>query len=131
MRLSVVDTELCVGCQCCMFACSRRSGKGGLGASAITVRSMGGMEHGFKVIVCRACDDPPCARACPTAALTPKAGGGVRLNPNKCIGCGRCAQACVLGAVQWDDESNKPVICVQCGYCVDFCPHGVLALEDN
>jgi len=131
MRLSVVDTELCVGCQCCMFACARRSGKGGLGASAITVRSMGGMEHGFKVIVCRACDDPPCARACPTEALTPKPGGGVRLDPNKCIGCGRCAQACVLGAVQWDNESNKPVICVQCGYCVDFCPHGVLAMEDN
>ncbi|MGI6376072.1 MAG: 4Fe-4S binding protein [Anaerolineae bacterium] len=131
MRLSVVDTELCVGCQCCMFACARRSGLGGLASSAITVRSMGGMEKGFKVIVCRACENPPCARACPTGALTPKPGGGVRLNANKCIGCGRCAQACVLGAVQWDDDVNKPSICIQCGYCVSYCPHGVLAMEDR
>lgn len=130
MRLKVVDTELCVGCQCCMFACARRSGQAGIGASCITIRSMGGMEHGFKVIVCRACEDPACARACPTGALTPKEGGGVRLDPDKCIGCGRCAEACVLSAVQWDDEINKPMICVQCGYCVGFCPHGVLTMEE-
>jgi len=131
MRLSVVDTELCVGCQCCMFACARRSGLGGMGSSAIAVRSIGGMEKGFKVIVCRACENPPCARACPTGALTPKPGGGVHLAANKCIGCGRCVEACVLGAVQWDTDTSKPAICVQCGYCVSFCPHGVLAMEDN
>lgn len=129
MRLAIVDNELCVGCQCCMFACARRSGMGGMGSNAISVRSVGGMEKGFQVIVCRACLDAPCARACPTGALTLKEGGGVRLNANKCIGCGRCAQACVIDAVQWNVDTNKPSICVQCGYCVDFCPHGVLALE--
>jgi Fe-S-cluster-containing dehydrogenase component len=129
MRLQVIDTERCVGCQGCMFACVRRFGQGGLSKSSIAVRSIGGMERGFKVIVCRACDDPPCARVCPTDALTPRPGGGVRLDTKACIGCGHCAQACIIGAVQWDDETNKPMICVHCGYCTRYCPYGVLGVN--
>lgn len=129
MRLAVLDTEKCIGCQSCMFACSRRKGDAGLSQSCIGVRSIGGMERGFTVIVCKACYDPPCARVCPTQALTPRKGGGVRIAPDACIGCGYCRDACIIGAVFWDDETNKPMICVHCGYCADFCPHGVLGLQ--
>ncbi|MCG2774623.1 MAG: hypothetical protein L6406_02990 [Desulfobacterales bacterium] len=59
IRLSVTDTERCVDCQGCMFACARRQGVAGLAKIFIGVRSIGGMERGFVVIVCRACDDPP------------------------------------------------------------------------
>lgn len=129
MRLSVVDTERCVGCQSCMFACARRSGVGGLARTSIAVRSVGGMERGFVVVVCRACEDPPCSRVCPTEALKARGGGGVRFKATECIGCGHCRDACVLGAVFWDEEGNKPVICNYCGYCAEFCPHGVLEKE--
>ncbi|MHC1586215.1 MAG: 4Fe-4S dicluster domain-containing protein, partial [Candidatus Hecatellaceae archaeon] len=67
-RLRVVEVDLCVGCQCCMFACNRRFGEAGLSKSAIRVRSAGGFERGFVVQVCRACEDPPCARVCPVEA---------------------------------------------------------------
>lgn len=131
MRLAVVDTERCVGCQSCMFACVRRTGEAGLAKTCIWVRSAGGMARGFRVVVCRACEDPPCAKVCPTDALMVKEDGGVKLKQSLCIGCGNCADACVLNAVFWDHETQKPMICIHCGYCVDFCPHSVLAMEET
>jgi len=129
VRLAVLDTEKCVGCQSCMFACSRQQGEPGLSRTCIGVKSIGGMERGFIVVVCRACDDPPCARVCPTGALTTRNSGGIRLDEAKCIGCGHCRDACIIGAIFWDDEINKPMICLHCGFCVKFCPHGVLGTE--
>ncbi|MHA1708991.1 MAG: 4Fe-4S binding protein [Candidatus Baldrarchaeia archaeon] len=128
-RVAIVDVDRCVGCQMCMFACTRRHGVGGLARSAIHVRSAGGFERGFVVIVCRACSDPPCAKVCPTGALRPRKGGGVVLDERKCIGCGLCAEACPIGAIFWDDERNKPVVCKYCGSCAEHCPHGVIKLE--
>ena len=129
MRLNVKDVDRCIGCQSCIFACVRRYGEAGLARTSIGVRSIGGMERGFTVIVCRACDNPPCAKVCPTDALKIREGGGVSLEVSKCIGCGYCKDACIIGAIFWDEEINKPMICIHCGYCVKFCPHGVLALE--
>lgn len=129
MRLTIKDAERCVGCQCCMFACVRRKGEAGLANTCIEVKSIGGMEKGFMVIVCRACTDPPCARVCPTKALKLRKGGGVRLDAAKCIGCRNCQDACIIGAVYWASESGKPNICIHCGQCAEFCPHGVLKLE--
>ncbi|MFH1919393.1 MAG: 4Fe-4S binding protein [Planctomycetota bacterium] len=127
-RLAVIDPDRCVGCQCCMFACARKH-EPGLAKASIGVRSVGGMARGFTVIVCRACEDPPCARVCPVDALALRRGGGVGLDRARCIGCGHCRQVCVIGAVFWDDQAGKPMICVHCGACVPFCPHGVLELE--
>jgi len=129
-RLAVIDVDLCVGCQSCMFACSRRFVDAGLASSAILVKSVGGVERGFTVIVCRACKDPPCARVCPVDALDIRVGGGVILDASKCIGCGFCTEACPYGAIFWNEEQNKPIVCVYCGYCADYCPYDVIALED-
>jgi len=129
MRLNVVDTDRCIGCQLCMFACSRSHGQPGLGGHRLWVRSAGGMERGFVVIVCRACADPPCAAVCPNQALVPREGGGVVLKPDLCTGCGHCRNACPIGAVGWDQEAQKPMICIHCGYCAKHCPHEVLGME--
>ena len=129
-RLAVADAERCVGCQSCMFACARRYGEGGLASSCIGVRSAGGVRKGYVVIVCRACQDPPCARVCPTDALIQREGGGVRLKADLCIGCHNCAEACPFGAVLWNQEENKPQICVYCGYCAPYCPYEVIVMEE-
>jgi Fe-S-cluster-containing dehydrogenase component len=128
-RLSVVDVDRCVDCLLCAFACARRFGEGGLAGSAIAVRSVGGMERGFVVIVCRACADPSCMAACPTGAIR-VAEVGVRVDLERCTGCGKCVDACPIGAVFWDGERGKPVICRHCGLCAQFCPHGVIAFVE-
>jgi len=130
-RLSIVDPDRCVGCQSCMFACARRTGVGGVAGARIRVRSAGGMRKGFVVIVCRACDDPPCARACPTDALTRRPGGGVTFRSDACTSCEQCREACPFGAVLWDDEEDRPLVCVYCGVCAGYCPYDVLALEET
>ena len=130
-RIVVVDADSCVGCEICMFACARRQGVGGRATARIGVHSAGGFEHGFEISVCRACPDPPCARVCPTDALTIREGGGVKLRPELCIGCQSCQQACPFGAVFWDTAENKPLICTYCGYCTKFCVYDVIRLEET
>jgi len=112
-----------------MFACARRFGEAGLERSAISIRSAGGVERGFIVVVCRGCSNPPCMKVCPTDALKARACGGVILDQKNCIGCGNCVDACTLGAIFWDDEKNKPLICVHCGMCVEHCAYDVLKIE--
>ncbi len=133
MRVAVKDSNRCVGCQSCMFACARRHGEIGVVNSRIRIKSAGGMENGFEVIICRACENPVCAEVCPTGALEKRVINGrvrgVIFHPEKCIGCKMCQQACIIGAVFWSEHENKPLICEHCGYCVAFCPHGVLEIE--
>jgi carbon-monoxide dehydrogenase iron sulfur subunit len=129
-RLAVLDVNKCIGCMECMFACTRREGRAGFDKSAIRVRSAGGIERGFVVVVCRACEYPPCMKVCPTGALRLRKGGGVILKKDKCIGCGFCAQACIMGAIFWDEELDKPIVCRYCGDCADYCVHDAIGLVD-
>ena len=129
-RLKVAHPERCIGCLGCMFACSRiRTGTVSLQNSAIKVQTQGGIEGDYRVIACRACRDPPCARACPTGALEKRPNGSVVFHKDLCTSCGECEKACLVGAISPGKE-NKPIKCIHCGACVDFCPHDVLTMEE-
>lgn len=129
-RLKVAHPERCIGCLGCMFACSRiRTGTVSLQNSAIKVRTQGGIEGDFRVVVCRGCEDPACVRACPTGALEKKPDGRVAFHKELCQGCGNCEKACLIGAITLGKE-KLPIKCIHCGACVDFCPHGVLEMGD-
>ena len=127
-QLVIKDIEKCVGCSLCMYACSRR--RGSIDASGIRAVSLSGFERGATVIFCRACLEPPCAQVCPTKALIPKKGGGVILKEEACIKCGKCFEACTIGAI-FERKDGKPTFCIHCGYCANYCPHGVLAYEEK
>ena len=114
-----------------MFACSRRTGSGGLENSCIHIQSAGGIRKGFEN---HCLPGPVPIRPAPKSAqpmpLFFEKGGGVRLNPSLCIGCGNCVEACPFGAIAWDKTNNKPLICIYCGYCASYCPYDVIALEE-
>jgi MauM/NapG family ferredoxin protein len=95
---------------------------------------------------CLGCPDMPCARACPTDALTlPAAGwdgyrlGRLELVPERCVTflgtpCGRCVEVCPVGpAALALDAGGHPVIhvegCIGCGCCVRACPTSPSSFE--
>ncbi len=128
-RIKVKNPERCIGCMGCVFACARtRYGVISTDQSAIKVKTQGGIETEFAIIACRACRDPACVHACPTGALMLK-DGNVRFDEKKCTGCRKCGEACLVGAITFNEDNNMPIICVHCGNCARYCPHDVLELE--
>ncbi|KIZ43175.1 MULTISPECIES: 4Fe-4S dicluster domain-containing protein [Rhodopseudomonas] len=95
-RFVIADPGRCIGCNTCMAACSSVHIAVGLQAlPRLTV------TRTFEVtapILCRHCEDAPCARVCPVDAIK-LTGDQVELNEQKCIGCKLCAIACPFGAI--------------------------------
>jgi len=129
--LDTQDMSRCIGCFTCMFVCAgvnRRNHS--IQKSCIKIRTYGGVSGKFVSTVCHACLEAACMEACPTGALTPRNGGGVRLSKKKCIGCRRCKSACMVKAVDFDEDAKLPLICHHCGLCAKYCPHGCLSVVE-
>lgn len=53
----------------------------------------------------------------------------IRIDPQKCTGCGRCSQNCPMSLEVCQSLTQPPgqsVDCILCGECVDHCPRGAL-----
>ncbi len=122
----------CLGCISCMLACARTVYQDySPGKSAIKIRSSGGLQGKFVADICRGCQEPSCVPVRPTQSLMTRAGGGLKYNSEKCIGCKRCIEACEVHAIGFDESSRRPILCIQCGICVKSCPHQVLSMEER
>ena len=129
--LKAEEMSKCIGCFTCMLICAGINRKDhSIRKSCISVRTSGGLSGRFIAIVCQACREPLCAEVCPSGALSPRAGGGVDLDPPKCIGCRRCEGACMVHAIGHDEDERKPIICHHCGLCARYCPHGCLTVVE-
>ena len=55
----------------------------------------------------------------------------VKVNEEKCTGCGDCVDACPCEALKVEDGKCKVDAdnCSDCGACVDTCNQGSLALD--
>ena len=125
------NMSTCIGCFSCMLVCAGVNKQDhSIGKSAIKVRTYGGLSGRFVETVCHACREPACSEVCPSNALALRKGGGVLLKKEQCIGCRRCQSACMVRAVDFDEDLKLPIICHHCGICADYCPHGCLSVEE-
>ena len=121
----------CIGCFTCMLICSALNRKDhSIKKSCIHVRTSGGLSGRLIATVCHACKDASCAEVCPSGALTPRKGGGVLLDAQKCIGCRRCQGSCLMQAIKFDDDTRQPIVCHHCGVCARYCPHDCLSVQE-
>ena len=105
-RFVIAEPKLCIGCNTCMAACSMVHKAEGLQAAArLTVTRN---HEGTAPVLCRQCEDAPCARVCPVRAITHE-NDAIVLNETLCIGCKLCAIACPFGAITPSGTSNAGV----------------------
>ena len=126
----VVDAALCTGCRACEMGCSYVH-EGEYSPSLARLHVVKIEESGVdRPITCLRCAKAPCAAACPVEAISQDpVTRVVTVDPETCVGCGRCAEVCVSGVIQLRPGTEVPMLCDLCGgdpECARRCPTGAL-----
>ena len=135
-----VDVEKCDGCRQCEMICSLVHTDGLISPAKARVNVMKKETMGVDIpMVCRHCEEPPCADVCPmNAIIRDEETGAVLIVEDKCIGCRECILACPFGAIKFDIERSKPIKCDLCidrvkagelPACVEWCQWGKIRYE--
>lgn len=139
----VIDLRKCAGCQACTVACKSENNVP-LGVfrtwvdtyqTGDTVEDPAGdtVVNGkrYRVEVrthsvpklCNHCDNPPCVEVCPVKATYKREDGVVLVDPELCIGCGTCVNACPYDARFLNPISHTAD---KCTFCVERVDAGLL-----
>jgi Fe-S-cluster-containing hydrogenase component 2 len=122
------DPLKCTGCRICELYCSLRHERV-LNPKKARLRVIRKEPAIDKPIACLQCADPPCAKVCPTNAITRDAKADmVVVEESKCIGCGACVEACPFGAIWLHPERKVAIKCDLCEACVPRCPVNALSV---
>lgn len=109
----MADTENCTGCRSCEIACAlaHSGAESPKVAGAVKTKLQPRLyavlaEDVSAVIVCRHCEDAPCANVCKASAIK-RIEGRVEVDPRLCIGCRLCLMACPFGAIEFTSEDSR------------------------
>ena len=137
----LIRNDRCIGCHACSTACKSEN-EVPLGVNRTWVKSVEtgaypNVTRHFQVTRCNHCANPPCVRICPVTAMYQREDGIVEFDPDVCIGCKACLQACPYDAIYVDPESGTAAKCHYCAHrtdiglepaCVVVCPeHAIIA----
>ncbi|RJT42241.1 4Fe-4S dicluster domain-containing protein [Rahnella woolbedingensis] len=142
------DPEKCISCRTCEIACALAHIDGAhptLNGSNFSPRLQVVKTPKVSVpVMCRQCDDAPCARVCPHDAIV-QGKHGLDVIQSRCIGCKSCVVACPFGAINVvvhepadtghqampDCETHKCDLCSHLSggpACIAVCPTAALRL---
>lgn len=126
-NIMLIDIDQCTRCYACEIACKQENqiGVGPRWRQIATLgprRLNGDLHLDFVPTACIHCDDPLCARLCPTDAITKREDGIVVIAQDKCTGCQLCLYGCPYGVMQYDEEK---AVAGKCHFCLDRIDHNL------
>ncbi len=118
------DATRCIDCRACMVSCSVENNIE-MDKTRIWVAGVGikgeypNLQRGTMVYHCMHCDHPDCLSACPVGAYTKAEDGPVTYNPDRCIGCRYCMNACPFGVPHFDFDKGllEGAFIDKCSFC--------------
>jgi len=121
----MADPKHCIGCHACEIACVMTHYDGEypeLKDHFLPRIKVIKNDKTYTALTCRHCENAPCAKVCPTAALTHDK-DNIQLHKEKCIGCKACVLACPFGAISMVNDvepDNTPLNRITAHKC-DLC----------
>lgn len=123
----VIDLKRCIGCDTCVIGCKVEHDvqPGRFRLKVLDSNNSPDFERPRGVFpkltqywvptMCHHCVDAPCVKACPANSLWRRDDDGVvMLDAEKCVGCGRCGEACPYDALSFDPVSGGADKCDMC-----------------
>lgn len=119
----IVHLERCVGCNACVVSCkSYNKVEATINRRTVTPLDenlTGVTSRTYRSIACNHCEDPACAKSCPTGAYTKDENGIVVHDFDVCIGCKMCSYACPYNAPCFNPEESRMDKCDMCKSLID------------